>query len=162
VYLLDDRVLFTGDSLAWSMREKDLVAFRDACWYSSSALGASLAKLADYRFEWVLPGHGWPVHCPAQEMTARLHALVTRMRSRESSGAILVAYKLTSRAASRADSHVPELFGSAADCQPRSIKANLQINTQVRVSRSNQAPGGEVVRDQRLWKPRYAAAVERH
>jgi len=31
VYLLDDRVLFTGDSFAWSMREQDLVAFRDAC-----------------------------------------------------------------------------------------------------------------------------------
>jgi glyoxylase-like metal-dependent hydrolase (beta-lactamase superfamily II) len=80
VYLLDDRVLFTGDSLAWSMRDKDLVAFRDACWYSWSVLGASLEKLADYRFEWVLPGHGWPGHCPAQEMNARLRALVSRMR----------------------------------------------------------------------------------
>jgi glyoxylase-like metal-dependent hydrolase (beta-lactamase superfamily II) len=80
VYLLDDRVLFTGDSLAWSMRDQDLVAFRDACWYSWSTLGASLAKLADYRFEWVLPGHGWPAHCQAPEMNARLRALVTRMR----------------------------------------------------------------------------------
>jgi glyoxylase-like metal-dependent hydrolase (beta-lactamase superfamily II) len=81
VYLLDDRVLFTGDSLAWSMRENDLVAFRDACWYSWSALGVSLEKLADYRFEWVLPGHGWPAQRPAQEMNARLRALVTGMRA---------------------------------------------------------------------------------
>jgi glyoxylase-like metal-dependent hydrolase (beta-lactamase superfamily II) len=80
VYLLDDRVLFTGDSLAWSMTAQDLVAFRDACWYSWSALTASLAKLADYRFEWVLPGHGWPAHATAEEMNARLRALVTRMR----------------------------------------------------------------------------------
>jgi glyoxylase-like metal-dependent hydrolase (beta-lactamase superfamily II) len=80
VYLLDDRVLFSGDSLAWSMREQDLVAFRDACWYSWSALTASLATLADYRFEWVLPGHGWPVHLAAGEMNARLRALVVRMR----------------------------------------------------------------------------------
>jgi glyoxylase-like metal-dependent hydrolase (beta-lactamase superfamily II) len=79
VYLLDDRVLFTGDSLAWSMSEKDLVAFRDACWYSWSALTASLARLFDYRFEWVLPGHGWPVHLHAEDMHARLRALVTRM-----------------------------------------------------------------------------------
>ena len=80
VYLLDDRVLFAGDSLAWSMREQDLVAFRDACWYSWSALTASLAKLAAYRFEWLLPGHGWPAHLAAEEMSARLQALVARMR----------------------------------------------------------------------------------
>lgn len=79
-YLLDDRVLFTGDSLAWSRRAQDLVAFRDACWYSWSALAASLAKLADYRFEWVLPGHGWPAHRDAHEMNARLRGLVARMR----------------------------------------------------------------------------------
>ena len=81
VYLLDDRVLFAGDSLAWSIREQDLVAFRDACWYSWSALAASLAKLAGYRFEWLLPGHGWPAHLPAEEMNARLRVLVTRMRA---------------------------------------------------------------------------------
>jgi len=81
VYLLDDRVLFSGDSLAWSMKEHDLVAFRDACWYSWSALAASLAKLAGYRFERLLPGHGWPAHLPAEEMNARLHALVTRMQA---------------------------------------------------------------------------------
>ena len=72
--------LFTGDSLAWSMREQDLVAFRDACWYSWRALTESLAKLAGYRFEWVLPGHGWPAHREASEMQARLQALVIRMR----------------------------------------------------------------------------------
>jgi glyoxylase-like metal-dependent hydrolase (beta-lactamase superfamily II)/ferredoxin len=80
VYLLDNRVLFTGDSLAWSGRAQDLVAFRDACWYSWSALTTSLAKLVDYRFEWVLPGHGWPAHCGAEEMNARLQELVARMR----------------------------------------------------------------------------------
>lgn len=80
VYLLHDHVLFTGDSLAWSRRQQDLVAFRDTCWYSWSALTASLAKLADYRFEWVLPGHGWSAHCEASEMHERLQALVSRMR----------------------------------------------------------------------------------
>ena len=79
VYLLEDRVLFSGDSLAWSMRARDLVAFRDACWYSWSALTASLAKLAGYRFEWLLPGHGWTAHREAAEMQARLQALVARM-----------------------------------------------------------------------------------
>ena len=37
-------------------------------------------KLADYRFEWLLPGHGWPCTLAAEEMNARLRALVTRMR----------------------------------------------------------------------------------
>jgi len=80
VYLLDDRFLFAGDSLAWSMRDQDLVAFHDACWYSWAALTASLAKLAAYRFEWLLPGHGWSVHLAAEDMNARLRELVTRMR----------------------------------------------------------------------------------
>lgn len=80
-YLLDDQVLFSGDSLAWSAREQDLVAFRDACWYSWSELTASLERLAAaYRFEWLLPGHGWPVHLAAGVMNARLRALVGRMR----------------------------------------------------------------------------------
>jgi hypothetical protein len=80
VYLLDDQVLFSGDSLAWSARAQDLVAFKDACWYSWTELTASLGALAAYRFEWLLPGHGWPVHLPADEMKARLLALVARMR----------------------------------------------------------------------------------
>jgi glyoxylase-like metal-dependent hydrolase (beta-lactamase superfamily II) len=80
VFLLEDRVLFTGDTLAWSLRQQDLVAFRDACWYSWEALTASLAKLTAYRFEWVLPGHGWSAHCEADEMQARLRGLVGRMR----------------------------------------------------------------------------------
>ncbi|MGF6665273.1 glyoxylase-like metal-dependent hydrolase (beta-lactamase superfamily II) [Paraburkholderia atlantica] len=80
VYLLEDSVLFSGDSLAWSPRARDLVAFRDACWYSWSELTESLGKLAAYRFEWLLPGHGWPTHLPAEEMRARLLALVVRMR----------------------------------------------------------------------------------
>jgi glyoxylase-like metal-dependent hydrolase (beta-lactamase superfamily II) len=42
-------------------------------------LTASLARLARYRFEWVLPGHGWPAHGEAGDMQARLQALVARM-----------------------------------------------------------------------------------
>jgi glyoxylase-like metal-dependent hydrolase (beta-lactamase superfamily II) len=80
VYLLDDCVLFSGDSLAWSPRARDLIAFRDACWYSWAELTESLGRLSAYRFDWLLPGHGWPAHLPAEEMRARLLALVDRMR----------------------------------------------------------------------------------
>jgi glyoxylase-like metal-dependent hydrolase (beta-lactamase superfamily II) len=79
VYLLDDRVLFSGDSLAWDADERDLEAFREACWYSWTEQTASLRELAAYRFEWLLPGHGWPAHLPADEMKGRLIALVGRM-----------------------------------------------------------------------------------
>jgi glyoxylase-like metal-dependent hydrolase (beta-lactamase superfamily II) len=79
-YLLDERVLFTGDSLAGNGRGHELVAFRDACWYSWDALAASLAKLAAHRFDRVLPGHGWPVHAAADDLQASLAALLERMR----------------------------------------------------------------------------------
>jgi glyoxylase-like metal-dependent hydrolase (beta-lactamase superfamily II) len=80
VYLVDDRWLFTGDSLAWSHQREDLVAFRGACWYSWSELTTSLGRLADLaRFEWILPGHGPRVHLDAEDATRRLKALVARM-----------------------------------------------------------------------------------
>ena len=79
VFLLEDTYLFTGDSLAWSHARKDLLAFRDACWYSWSELRRSLSKLMQYRFEWVLAGHGGSARLPADEMNRRLRALVQRM-----------------------------------------------------------------------------------
>ncbi|MBE7491252.1 MAG: MBL fold metallo-hydrolase [Planctomycetes bacterium] len=70
--LYADKYLFTGDHLAWSPRRGHLVAFRDACWYSWDELKVSMRALADFRFEWVLPGHGRMHHAPAAEMAAAL------------------------------------------------------------------------------------------
>ena len=81
VYVLEDRYLFTGDSLAWSHDSGDLTAFRGACWYSWPEQTASLARLAaGHRFEWVLPGHGARVHLDADDSGPRLVSLVERMR----------------------------------------------------------------------------------
>lgn len=80
-YLLDSRLLFSGDSLYWSRQRDDLGAFRDACWYSWEAQADSLERLADHPFEWVLAGHGDRHQAPAREMERRLRALVVRMRS---------------------------------------------------------------------------------
>jgi glyoxylase-like metal-dependent hydrolase (beta-lactamase superfamily II) len=82
VYALDDRFLFTGDSLAWSHERGDLTAFRGACWYSWPAQADSLEGLAARgpRFAWILPGHGARVHAEPAELHARLVALVGRMR----------------------------------------------------------------------------------
>src|SRR3984893_4123717 len=79
VYLWRDTYLFSGDSLAWSHETHDLNAFREACWYSWSELKRSLGRLGEYRFEWLLPGHGHSVNLPAAEMSTRLRALVDRM-----------------------------------------------------------------------------------
>jgi glyoxylase-like metal-dependent hydrolase (beta-lactamase superfamily II)/ferredoxin len=59
VLLYREKFLFTGDHLAWSRRLRQLVGFRDACWYSWSEQIRSMERLLDFRFEWVLPGHGW-------------------------------------------------------------------------------------------------------
>jgi len=58
VLLYRDKYLFTGDHLAWSARRGQLVAFRDACWYSWEEQTRSMERLLDFSFEWVLPGHG--------------------------------------------------------------------------------------------------------
>lgn len=82
VYLLDGRWLFSGDSLAWSHRRGDLIAFPDACWWSWSAQADSLERLAArHRFAWVLPGHGARAHGDPDELHARMVRLVAWMRS---------------------------------------------------------------------------------
>ena len=79
VLLQADRYLFTGDHLAWDRDEGRLVAFRDYCWHSWTRQQRSMARLLDYRFEWVLPGHGERVHLPAEAMHRQLSNLVERM-----------------------------------------------------------------------------------
>jgi glyoxylase-like metal-dependent hydrolase (beta-lactamase superfamily II) len=81
VFCVDDRWLFSGDSLAWSHQRRDLVAFRGACWYSWPEQTRSLERLAArVRFEWVLPGHGARVRLERDDAHQRLLALVDRMR----------------------------------------------------------------------------------
>ena len=58
VLLYKEKFLFTGDHLARSPHLGQLYAFRRFCWYSWSEQIISMEKLAEYTFEWVLPGHG--------------------------------------------------------------------------------------------------------
>jgi glyoxylase-like metal-dependent hydrolase (beta-lactamase superfamily II)/ferredoxin len=80
VLLFQDRFLFTGDHLDWDRDEKRLAASEDYCWYSWPEQAESMQRLADYRFEWVLPGHGQKVHLPAEQMREHLLRLVRTMR----------------------------------------------------------------------------------
>jgi glyoxylase-like metal-dependent hydrolase (beta-lactamase superfamily II) len=75
VLLHRNRYLFTGDHLAWDRDTNALEAWPDYAWYSWEQQKESLAKLLQYQFEWVLPGHGQRVHLPKQEM----HDAMTRL-----------------------------------------------------------------------------------
>ncbi len=80
VLLYRHQALFTGDHLAWSPARETLVAFRDFCWYSWSVQTRSMERLLDYRFEWVLPGHGRIHQAPAAEMHGHLERCVAWMK----------------------------------------------------------------------------------
>ncbi len=80
VLLYQQRFLFTGDHLAWDRDGGKLSASEDYCWYSWPQQGASMGRLADYRFEWVLPGHGQKVHLPANTMRQQIERLAKAMR----------------------------------------------------------------------------------
>jgi glyoxylase-like metal-dependent hydrolase (beta-lactamase superfamily II) len=75
--LVDDRYLFTGDHL-WAGDDGGLEMGRGVCWYSWEEQRRSLRKLLDFRFEWVLPGHGRRLHLPAAQMRRAVAKLYGR------------------------------------------------------------------------------------
>lgn len=78
VLLVRDRFLFAGDHV-WGTETGTLGASRGVCWYDWAEQTRSMERLLDYRFEWVLPGHGNWLHLPAEQMHAALRQLVARM-----------------------------------------------------------------------------------
>ena len=81
VLLHDQRYLFTGDHLWWDRDDQRLGASRSYCWHSWSRQIESMARLLDYSFEWILPGHGQRVQLSAGEMRSQLARLIERMRT---------------------------------------------------------------------------------
>lgn len=80
VLLFQNRFLFTGDHLDWNRDLQQLSASEDYCWYSWPQQVESVRRLANYRFEWVLPGHGQKVHLPTDEMREQILRLAEAMR----------------------------------------------------------------------------------
>ena len=80
VLLFQSRFLFTGDHLDWDRDERHLSASEDYCWYSWPQQAESMERLAAYRFEWVMPGHGQRVHLPAGQMRDQIVRLAGSMR----------------------------------------------------------------------------------
>jgi glyoxylase-like metal-dependent hydrolase (beta-lactamase superfamily II)/ferredoxin len=85
VLLVHDRFLFTGDHLNWDRDAQELAASEDYCWYSWSKQAESMERLAEYRCEWVLPGHGQKVKLPAEEMRKQILRLAESMLGRSKS-----------------------------------------------------------------------------
>ncbi|OCQ99450.1 MBL fold metallo-hydrolase [Nostoc sp. MBR 210] len=81
VLLYKNQFLFTGDHLAWSETRHQLAAFRDHCWYSWSEQIKSMRNLANYTFEWILPGHGRRFHTDVATMNQQMHKCIELMES---------------------------------------------------------------------------------
>lgn len=81
LYLVDDHLLFSGDSLSWNPRRDRLQAFRSACWYSWDEQTAALGRLADsgLRFDRLFCGHGWNRDLDPDSFHQHLVELVARM-----------------------------------------------------------------------------------
>jgi len=82
VLLFQDRFLFTGDHLDWDRDKKHLSASEDYCWHSWPQQAESMRRLAEYRFEWVLPGHGSIHHDTKQNMRYHLESCINWMKTR--------------------------------------------------------------------------------
>lgn len=75
--LYREQYLFTGDHLWWDPHTKSLDAPIRLVWKKWTLID-SIRKLLDYRFEWVLAGHGDRVQFPSADMRAHLLALAER------------------------------------------------------------------------------------
>lgn len=80
VLLYADRFLFTGDHMWWD-RDTQQLAIPTHYYWNKREQARSTEKLLQYRFEWVLPGHGQRVHLPPEKMHQAMEALVSRLAS---------------------------------------------------------------------------------
>jgi glyoxylase-like metal-dependent hydrolase (beta-lactamase superfamily II) len=79
VYLLDQRFLFSGDSLFWHRRRGDLAVHLRQTWYSLEVQLQSLRRIGEtWPFSYVLAGHGDRHETTTADMRRRLLDLVAR------------------------------------------------------------------------------------
>ena len=81
VLLYKEEFLFTGDHLAWSNYLQQLIAFKEHCWYSWDELKRTMSKLTNYKFQWVLPGHGRRYHASFETMQQELNRCLQWMET---------------------------------------------------------------------------------
>ena len=78
--LYREKFLFSGDHVWWDPERNRVSASRQVCWYDWAKQTASMDKLAQFRFHWLLPGHGTRCHLAAHEMVEQLAQCVERMK----------------------------------------------------------------------------------
>jgi glyoxylase-like metal-dependent hydrolase (beta-lactamase superfamily II) len=57
-----------------------LYAFKNACWYDFDRQIKSMESLLDYKFEYILPGHGGPFHADKKLMKQSLIKYIEWMK----------------------------------------------------------------------------------
>jgi len=77
--LYRDKYLFTGDHLAMNPNRDHPTAFNNHCWYSWEEQIKSMKKIAEYGFEWILPGHSLRCHFPKDEMAEKIQMCIDWM-----------------------------------------------------------------------------------
>jgi glyoxylase-like metal-dependent hydrolase (beta-lactamase superfamily II)/ferredoxin len=80
VLLYKNEYLFSGDHVWWSDARMSLIASQSVCWYSWTEQIRSMERLLDYRFSWVLPGHGRRAHANPETMREYLSQCIARMK----------------------------------------------------------------------------------
>jgi glyoxylase-like metal-dependent hydrolase (beta-lactamase superfamily II) len=82
VLLYRESFLFTGDHLMGSEGDGRLHASREVCWYSWPEQIRSMERLLDFRFEWVLPGHGGRYRASsAADMKEDVRRVISEMKA---------------------------------------------------------------------------------
>jgi len=74
------RFLFPGDHVWWDPDRRRVHASRSVCWYDWRKQTESMERLAGYRFEWLLPGHGTRVRLAEAVMADELARCIARMK----------------------------------------------------------------------------------
>ena len=82
-YLHNQRHLFSGDTLAWSMQTSEVRSI-EKIWYSRQEHHRSVVRLArsGHRFEHLFPGHGGWTPAPVNDLSGRLARLAGQLGSR--------------------------------------------------------------------------------
>ncbi|MBA2405642.1 MAG: MBL fold metallo-hydrolase [Bdellovibrionales bacterium] len=60
--LYKNKFLFSGDHLFYSQDEDKVYASQNVSWYSWEIQEQSIKKLMQYKFDWLMPGHGGWIH----------------------------------------------------------------------------------------------------
>ena len=80
VFHVDDRWLFTGDTLHWNHRRDELDVTPKQTWHSWDVLANTMDVLSKLRVKWLFAGHGSWHHLGAERYAAEMQQLGPAMR----------------------------------------------------------------------------------